>query len=92
MNITTQPRKNLIPKLNALVLEREQTIALITENKMSGELIELVKRKQESEARFLLKYAGLFRFLSIALFKRKKYGIRCKSVIMDLVGRMLRKK
>ena len=91
LNITTQPTKDLIPKLNALLLEREQTTALIVENKMSSDLIEFVKRKQESETRFLLKYAGLFRYLSIALLKRKKYGIRRKSIIMDLVARMLRK-
>jgi glycosyltransferase involved in cell wall biosynthesis len=88
-NISMHPEQDLIPKLDALLLEKEQTTDLIRDYKMNPALIELVKKKQESESRFLLEHVPLAEYLRVAFFKRKKYGLRLKTLMVDLLRRML---
>lgn len=90
LNISMQPEKDLIPKLDALLLEKVQTMNLIKNNGMNPQLLELVKQKQESESRYLLDNASLGKFLYVALFKRKRYGLRRKVFVVDLLRRIQR--
>jgi len=88
LNISTHSKKNLTSKINALVLEKEQTLKLIKENGMNPELNHLVEINQESRTRSLLDHAGFFQFLRIALLRRKRYGLTIKSFMIDIARRL----
>ena len=91
INISTHSYKNLIPKLDALLMAREFAMAIIMENGMDQQLLADIKRQQESSSLWLLGNVSLIQFLKVALLKRKKYGLRRLSIAKSIM-KMLRRK
>lgn len=87
LNLSTHSKMNLIAKLDALEMEREQTIALINEYGMNPILIEQVKKKQVTETRFLMRNVSFFTSLRLS-FHCRKYGVKRIYVLFDLIQRL----
>ena len=89
LNISTHSEKNVIPKLNAFLLEEEETIKLIKEKCMDPKLLRLVKKRKEYEVHSLLMQIKFSSYVKTVFLYRRKYGIRWRTVITDLVKRLL---
>lgn len=88
-NISTHSEKNIIPKLNALLLEEKETTKLIKEKCMDSKLLRFVANRKKTETRYLFSHVKLSSFVKIVILYRRKYGITWRAVITDLVKRLL---
>jgi len=90
LNISSYSDANVLPKLDAYILEREQTVTLIKANGMSANLLALVANSQEKQIRWLLSHTSIPVFLRIVLFKRNKYRLSRRAVFVDIAKRLLK--
>ena len=89
-NITSQQEKNFYPMMNALIQEQKFVTALIKENGMDDKLVELAAIRLESSARSLLGQISFVSYLKVVLFERNKYGISCRSILIDISKRVFK--